>query len=123
MSKNRRKRICSKHGVDLVLTVTKYGDRFDCPVDQCDVRCWGGRTSTPADGKTRSSRMTAHEAFDPIWLHRHLTRREAYKRLAAFLGIPVGDCHMGMMSRDQCEKVVEFSRQFFRTVYKKGSQK
>lgn len=63
-----------------------------------------------ADPYLRRAKSQAHAAFDPIWKNNHLTRSEAYKRLAIQLGIPKKECHIGMFDIEMCMKVVEVCR-------------
>jgi hypothetical protein len=53
----------------------------------------------------RAARHRAHERFDLIWRRGYLTRSEAYAWLAVQMEMPEGDCHMGMLSREECAKV------------------
>lgn len=61
-----------------------------------------------ANAELRAAKMAAHAAFDPVWRdERAMTRRGAYAWLAAQLGIPREDCHIGMFDAPQCRRVVE----------------
>lgn len=62
---------------------------------------------TPADARTRRARKKAHGAFDPLWVKRGMSRREAYTWLAAELGIEVDKCHIAMFDAETCERVVQ----------------
>jgi len=47
----------------------------------------------------RRKRAKLHEAFDPIWQLRYLSRDDAYKWLAKELDLPDNeDCHIGLLS-------------------------
>jgi hypothetical protein len=59
-----------------------------------------------ADSATRSARIAAHDAFDPMWQRGAMSRREAYRWLSQSLGIPEHQCHMKQMDRETCERVV-----------------
>lgn len=80
----------------------------------CDayVGCHPG-TSTPlgtlADLELRRARSIAHNAFDPIWRSRLMSRTKAYKWLAHALNIDHGVCHIGMFDAATCKKVVALS--------------
>jgi hypothetical protein len=65
---------------------------------------------SPADTETRKARSAAHAAFDPLWKGKAMGRWEAYKWLAATLGIHPDACHIGMMSADMARRVVEAVR-------------
>lgn len=70
-----------------------------------------------ADAELRHWKKRAHKAFDPIWEER-LKKRSAtdrkytkamarggrYKRLAELLGIPRGECHIGMFDVELCKQ-------------------
>lgn len=116
MSKIRkRKLVCPKHGRWLEAVTTKYGTRYGCTVRGCDVACWAGSTSTPADGVVRRSRMAAHAAFDPLWKsqtkNRSQLRSKLYRELAVHLGLQLEDCHIGMFDEKQCEMAVAWCRE------------
>lgn len=53
------------------------------------------------------ARVKAHRAFDPIWQSGAMSRSDAYRWLAAQLGIPFNDCHMVKMDEATCGRVVE----------------
>jgi hypothetical protein len=105
-------KLCPNHSVPLRLETTAYGGRWQCTVSGCDVACWDGSTSTPADGETRRVRHETHQLFDPIWQKpgvfpgkRGLRRKQAYRWLAETMGLTRDDAHIGMFSREQCEQV------------------
>lgn len=103
--------MCPDHDVHLVESDTKYGKRYDCPFDLCDVMCWGGGTSTPADQETRTARKRAHTAFDSLWKKGEMQvfdRRGAYKLLAWHMEVRPKEAHIGMFNADQCDQVVKF---------------
>ena len=65
-----------------------------------------------ADQPTRRARMRAHQAFDPLWKGNNLiTRREAYKRLADYMGLPERECHISMFNEYQCTDVIRFVKE------------
>jgi hypothetical protein len=106
----KRLRVCPAHGVDLVAARTKYGTRWGCPEIGCSVVLWGGSTSTPADLETRAARMEAHSYFDRVWEAEDApgARKRAYTALAAYMGLPGSEVHIGMFNVEQCRQVVEF---------------
>jgi hypothetical protein len=81
----------------------------------CDARvgCHPG-TKTPlgrlANRVLRRWKMRAHEAFDPIWQERRLSRREAYAWLAEQLGKTEAETHIGMFDSETCKRVIEVCR-------------
>lgn len=94
---------------------------YQCAPCGAYVGCHSG-TDKPlgrlADAELRRWKSIAHSAFDPIWRARFERKRQSdpsyrkhharggrYKRLAELLGIPRGDCHIGMFDVDQCRRV------------------
>ena len=61
----------------------------------------------PCGPDTRKARSAAHEAFDPLWKGKGMSRSSAYAWLAAATGMKPSRCHIGMMSKDQAEMVVQ----------------
>ena len=111
MSKNP-KRKCPEHNRKLLPKKTRYGVRYSCPVEDCTVVCWDGGTSTAANFETRQARMRAHAAFDPIFKSNGLTKGKAYKMLSEFMGLSQKETHIGHFNIEQCEKVIDFCKQY-----------
>lgn len=97
-----------------------------CTPCGASVGCHDG-TETPlgrlANAELRKAKIAAHDAFDPIWRERFeaksktdpkytrgMARGGRYKALAAAMGIPKSECHIGMFDVDQCSRVVEICR-------------
>lgn len=81
---------------------------WKCPCGSSYVGCHPGTITplgTPADKETRRAREAAHAAFDPIWRNKTLRRADAYRRLAAKLGISPDECHIGLFDIATCLKV------------------
>lgn len=93
--------ICPIHKTVLVLGQTQYGNRYECPKVSCDVICWGGSTSTPADKKTRQIRRKCHKRFDAIWQMHLMTRKEAYRWLRKAMNRPPQTAHIGMANYEE----------------------
>lgn len=77
----------------------------------CDARvgCHPGTTNALgrlANAELRAAKQSAHAAFDPLWRSGPLKRKDAYYRLSKALGIPFGDCHIGMFDVETCRRVV-----------------
>lgn len=51
--------------------------------------------------------MAAHDAFDPLWRDGRGNRSSRYRWLAAQLGIPPQECHIGMFDEQMCARVVD----------------
>ena len=60
-----------------------------------------------ANAELRKARMKAHAVFDPIWKNGGMDRHDAYKWLAANLGIKAKDCHIGEFNLATCASVIE----------------
>ncbi|EHM39185.1 hypothetical protein HMPREF0372_03848 [Flavonifractor plautii ATCC 29863] len=48
----------------------------------------------------------AHQAFDPLWKSKRMTRRAAYAWLSQQMGLPPEKTHIGMFNQEQCCKVI-----------------
>ena len=102
------KRVCPIHKVKLEPCKTRYGLRWNCPVEGCTVSCWDGDTSTPADFETRRARRYAHAAFDPLWKQGEIPKGKLFKMLAEYMDLPQKDTHIGHFTKSQCEQVRAF---------------
>ena len=61
----------------------------------------------PANNELRKLRTAAHEAFDPMFRgSASMSRRDAYTWLAAQLGMPFAECHIGHFDAAQCRRVL-----------------
>lgn len=86
------------------------GSIWFCLVCGAYVGCHPGSTKalgTPADKATRWARHMAHEAFDPIWRSRRMSRSGAYQWLARQMGLPPEQTHIGMFTQAQCGRVIQ----------------
>lgn len=79
------------------------------------------RTDRPlgrlADEELRRAKMDAHRAFDPLWKSGRLSRSDAYRRLAEDLGIPIGNCHIGMFDVETCRAVIKAAKRISRAIH------
>lgn len=67
-----------------------------------------------ADAHLRQAKLKAHEAFDPIWKGRKMSRSKAYGWLAKQLGISREETHIGMFDLETCRLVIEICREAVR---------
>ena len=67
---------------------------------------------TLADQKTRDARKKCKPSFELLWRSGKMTRTQAYEWLAGKLGIPVGECHFGWFTPEQCEKAEKICNQY-----------
>ena len=59
-----------------------------------------------ANSELRRAKSLAHAAFDPLWKNGRMKRQQAYKWLAAQIGVEKSECHIGMFDVHVCHKVV-----------------
>jgi hypothetical protein len=111
-------------GADVYPRRTDLADKkfYRCPTcPDAWVGCHPG-TDTPlgrlADARLRLAKQAAHAAFDPLWQAKAQStgkkgsaRGKGYAWLAAHLGIPVKDCHIGMMDAETCLRVVQICKE------------
>ena len=64
-----------------------------------------------ADRETRIARIKAHEAFDKMWLKMCWSRSYAYEWLAKQMGLTQEECHIAMLTKDQCDRVIELAEE------------
>lgn len=62
-----------------------------------------------ADRPLRQLRKRTHAAFDPIWQSDLMTRHEAYTWMADRLHLTREAAHIGMLTREQCERLIFLS--------------
>lgn len=65
---------------------------------------------TLADKALRNARKECKAPFERLYLDRRMTRDQAYARLAEHLGIPVGECHFGWFTHEQCAEAARWAR-------------
>lgn len=83
---------------------------FDC---NAWVGCHPGTTISLgrlANKESRHLKMLAHEAFDPLWKEKKLTRSQAYKWLREAMGLSKKECHIGLMSDDDLKRAIALCR-------------
>lgn len=79
---------------------------------------------TLANARLRKLRNALHRVFDAHWLgfkygeRRKIARTRAYQVLAAHMGIPFEDCHIGMFDEIQCQRAMNLCniRELFKDV-------
>jgi hypothetical protein len=60
-----------------------------------------------ANKETREWRIKAHDAFDPIWQNKPISRLRAYEGLNNHFGFPV---HIGSCDIKMCKKIIKFCK-------------
>ncbi len=98
---------CPIHKTNMPFTDTRFGKRFAC--SQCDMVSWNG--NSPASQKTREARIGAHRAFDAIWKAGCMGRTAAYSALATYMGKSKKRTHIAQFSNDECQRVIEFTKE------------
>jgi hypothetical protein len=58
-------------------------------------------------------RGDAHAAFDRVWKSGVMTRTQAYKWLAARMGLTDSQTHIALFDARQCEQVIKLATEFF----------
>jgi len=99
-----------------VIYGTSYGMIYRC--EPCGAHVGthkknGEALGSLANGTLRQARKDAHKHFDPMWKKaveagkaKDEARGSAYKWLSSKTSIPPELCHIGMMTEDQCELVI-----------------
>lgn len=64
-----------------------------------------------AKADLRMAKRTAHLVFDPLWQSGLMTRVQAYAWLAARMGMPIDDMHIGNLDVHQCHQVVSLCKE------------
>lgn len=94
-----RQVICPKCSQPAKKTHTRFGVRHD----HCGLTSWAYKPL--ATQETLAARRAAHAAFDPVWQEKLTSRSNAYKRLAAELGMTREECHISLMNEEQAKRV------------------
>ncbi|WP_213308271.1 zinc-finger-containing protein [Paraburkholderia sacchari] len=95
-----------------------FGPVWICVPCEAWVGCHKGTTNALgglANAELRDWKMKAHAAFDPLWqakirrdgCSRSKARRAGYRWLSEQLGIPPEKTHIGYMSVEECQRVVQ----------------
>jgi hypothetical protein len=94
--------ICPSCGQPAAETNTSIGVRHDC----CGLHSWGGKPLV--NQATHYARQEAHRYFDKLWHYGSMSRSEAYRKLAAAMGMRPRDCHISRMDEAQALSVKDF---------------
>ncbi len=79
--------------------------------EDCDAHVRIGSRATMANRYLRSLRIKAHEALDPLWSTKLMTRNEVYTWLSEALDKPSEACHIGLFDINTCVKVIDLSEE------------
>jgi len=100
---------CPMHKIKMKPSKTRYGVRFDCPVDGCTMARWDRSKTSAADLETRKMRQEAHKAIDVFWRTAR-ERKRLYEELSDFMGIPIEWTHIGFFDIKKCKKAIAFAK-------------
>lgn len=130
MKKEKKvKRItCPYCGATAVLREDKYvhGDRakgewlYVCSnYPQCDAYVSTHKgTKIPrgslAKGELRNKRIRAHKIFDLIWKENIMSKKEAYRWMEYFMGLPKDEGHIGFFSDYRCDQLMTKTKELLR---------
>lgn len=62
---------------------------------------------TLADAELRNKRIKTHRIFDQIWKNNLMTRKEAYRWMEYFMGLPRHSGHIGKFSEYRCQVLMD----------------
>lgn len=90
------------------------------------VGCHQGTTNSLgrlANAELRKAKGEAHSFFDPLWrqkikrqgVKKREARSKAYAWLSEQMGIPPEQTHIGMFDVEQCRRVVELCKPYYRS--------
>lgn len=65
---------------------------------------------TLANAALRMKRREAHRVFDAWRQARGLTRRQAYRKLAVMLHLPLSRAHIGLFEIEDCDRLLRLCR-------------
>lgn len=123
--KKMRRVVCPYCGANAVLREDKYvhGDRakgewlYVCAnYPECDAYVSTHKgTKLPrgslAKGDLRNKRIKTHQVFDLIWKKNLMSKKEAYRWMEYFMGIPPAEGHIGFFSEYRCDLLMEKARE------------
>lgn len=73
----------------------------------------GSPLGRPTDQAGREARKRAHAAFDQIWKDKVLDRSKCYEWMQTAMGLPKSEAHIAMLTREQCERLIELVHRDF----------
>jgi hypothetical protein len=105
MGKKKPVVYCPECGEKARRSETQYGYRHEC----CGLHSWG---SKPLVSKqVHELRQKFHEAFDPIWKRRLMSRGKAYAALSSATGLPEPECHGArQVSPEKLQRLIAAAR-------------
>lgn len=59
-----------------------------------------------ANAELRKKKLLAHSVFDKLWKSGKMSRKDAYAILCEKMALNPNDCHIGMFTVQQCNKVM-----------------
>ena len=70
---------------------------------------------TLANRELRKKRKEAHRALDKLWRSGLMSRKEAYRLLQLYLGLPEEEAHIAKFSMERCAQVIEYCGKFYQS--------
>ena len=105
---------CPNCGAPLAFKQSKFGPFYGCSTwrstgckGSVRANADGSPVGLPVDEETKRARMDAHDVFDQLWKGGRMSRNQAYYWLARQMGLPHEKAHMGLFSKEECQRVVE----------------
>lgn len=115
--------VCPECGAGMKLRNSKHGLFYGCekyPACKASHGAYndGRPKGTPGDKETRKARIFAHRVFDRLWKAKGgekaaMTRSAAYAWMRKALKLSEAEAHIGMLTAEQCEKLVNLIRKKF----------
>lgn len=104
---------CQNQAV-LMTTEQFYGKDFGTNMWVCrPCQAYVGthhRTDVPlgtlANKTLREWRKKVHQAVDPMWKSRQMTRSQVYKWIQEAMNLSQEEAHIGMMNEEQCQQLL-----------------
>ena len=102
---------CPECGDIMKLRDSRFGKFYGCVrYPQCSGTHGAHPNSeplgTPANAATKLARMKAHAAFDSLWHHEGMTRRQAYHWLRTAMKLTKRQAHIAKFDAAQCAELL-----------------
>lgn len=104
--------VCGECQSPMNLRPSKYGWFYGCSrFPECSgthgAHKDGAPLGVPADKVTKQRRIEAHARFDRLWRDGRMTRHLAYQVMGYIMELGPDACHIGKMTRAQCELLID----------------
>lgn len=93
---------CPECGAPLLLKDSRHGTFYGCsrwkwtgcPGSHSAHQATGKPMGTPAKAEVKTARHRAHTAFDDLWMHGQMSRKQAYQWLQKVMQMTKRDAHI-----------------------------